>query len=78
MPGILSLDMSEDTTRALTGGADKNAVVFESASEQVVTTLRGHTKKVTSVVYHNKEVCACACACVRVCVFVRACVRACV
>lgn len=56
VPGILCLDVSEDTSRALTGGADKNAVVFEKDSEQVVATLRGHTKKVTVVVYHNKEV----------------------
>lgn len=39
-----------------TGGADKNAVVFQKDSEQIVATLKGHTKKVTSVVYHPKEV----------------------
>jgi pre-mRNA-processing factor 19 len=55
VPGILCLDVSGDTSRALTGGADKTAVVFEHTTEQVVATLRGHTKKVTSVVYHNKE-----------------------
>ena len=38
------------------GGADKNAVVFHKESEQIVATLKGHTKKVTSVVYHPKEV----------------------
>ena len=40
----------------LIGGADKNAVVFHKESEQIVATLKGHTKKVTSVVYHPKEV----------------------
>ena len=40
----------------LVGGADKNAVVFHKESEQIVATLKGHTKKVTSVVYHPKEV----------------------
>lgn len=55
IPGILCLDLSADTSRALTGGADKTAVVFEKESEQVVATLKGHTKKVTSVLYHNKE-----------------------
>ena len=58
VPGILCLDVSGDTSRALTGGADKTAVVFEHTTEQVVATLRGHTKKVTSVVHHNKEVLA--------------------
>ena len=38
------------------GGADKNAVVFHKESEQIVATLKGHTKKVTSVIYHPKEV----------------------
>ena len=61
MPGILCLDVSGDASRTLTGGADKNAVIFEHSSEQIIATLRGHTKKVTSVVYHNKEVCVCVC-----------------
>ena len=38
------------------GGADKNAVVFEKDTEQIVATLKGHAKKVTGVVYHPKEV----------------------
>ncbi len=38
------------------GGADKNAVVFQKDTEQIVATLRGHTKKVTGVVYHPREV----------------------
>lgn len=40
----------------LVGGADKNAVIFHKESEQIVATLKGHTKKVTSVIYHPKEV----------------------
>ena len=38
------------------GGADKTAVVFQKDTEQIVATLKGHTKKVTGVVYHPKEV----------------------
>ena len=38
------------------GGADKNAVVFQKDTEQIVATLKGHTKKVTGVVYHPKQV----------------------
>ena len=38
------------------GGADKNAVVFHKDSEQVVATLKGHSKKVTDVIYHPRAV----------------------
>lgn len=38
------------------GGADKNVVVFDKREEQIVATLKGHTKKVTSVIYHPSQV----------------------
>jgi len=38
------------------GGNDKNAVVFNKDTEQVVAILQGHTKKVTGVIYHPDEV----------------------
>ena len=40
----------------LPGGNDKNAVVFNKDTEQVMAILKGHTKKVTSVIYHPEEV----------------------
>ena len=40
------------------GGADKNVVVFDKSSEQILATLKGHTKKVTSVVFHPSQVSA--------------------
>lgn len=47
VPGILALDIhSADTSKILTGGADKNATVFNKDTEQVVAILKGHTKKV--------------------------------
>lgn len=56
MPGILSLDISKASPdRIVTGGNDKNAVVFNLSSAQVVSILRGHSKKVTSVVYHPAD-----------------------
>lgn len=39
------------------GGADKNVIVFDKSSEQILATLKGHTKKVTSVVFHPSQVC---------------------
>ena len=38
------------------GGNDKNAVVFNKDTEQVMAILKGHSKKVTSVIYHPDEV----------------------
>lgn len=56
VPGILALDLCpSDTAKVLTGGADKNVVVFDKNSEQILATLKGHTKKVTSVVFHPSE-----------------------
>lgn len=55
-PGILCIDLSNSRPeRIITGGADKTAVVFDNSSEQIVTTLKGHSKKVTSVIYHPTE-----------------------
>ncbi|CAE1281107.1 PRPF19 [Acanthosepion pharaonis] len=56
VPGILSLDIClRDTSKIVTGGNDKNAVVFNKDTEQVMAILKGHTKKVTSVIYHPEE-----------------------
>merc|ERR1719309_866476 len=56
VPGILSVDISPaDTANILTGGADKNATVFNKDLEQVVAVLKGHTKKVNRVVFHPTE-----------------------
>ncbi|KAJ8928772.1 hypothetical protein NQ314_018630 [Rhamnusium bicolor] len=56
IPGILALDVHKsDTSKVLTGGNDKNATVFNKDTEQVVAILKGHTKKVTKVIYHPDE-----------------------
>ena len=41
---------------AFPGGADKNVIVFDKSSEQILATLKGHSKKVTSVVFHPSQV----------------------
>nr|CAH7760589.1 unnamed protein product [Callosobruchus chinensis] len=56
IPGILALDVHvTDTSKVLTGGNDKNATVFNKDNEQVIAILKGHTKKVTKVIYHSDE-----------------------
>jgi len=56
VPGLLALDISvADTNKVVTGGADKNATVFNKETETVVAQLKGHTKKVNRVVYHMRE-----------------------
>ncbi|KAE8591642.1 hypothetical protein XENTR_v10018522 [Xenopus tropicalis] len=56
VPGILALDLCPtDTNKTLTGGADKSVVVFDALSQQILATLKGHTKKVTSVVFHPSQ-----------------------
>lgn len=44
-------------TFGFSGGSDKNVVVFDKNDEQIVATFKGHTKKVTSVIYHPSQVC---------------------
>ncbi|XP_043198243.1 pre-mRNA-processing factor 19-like isoform X1 [Amphibalanus amphitrite] len=56
VPGILSLDVhQEDTSKIVTAGSDRNCTVFNKDTEQVVCILKGHTKKVTKVIYHPEE-----------------------
>lgn len=54
--GILAMDICcTDDNKILTGGNDKNAIVFNKENEQLVATLKGHSKKVTSVIYHPNQ-----------------------
>jgi pre-mRNA-processing factor 19 len=56
VPGILSLDISSsDHSKILTGGNDKNATIFNKDTEQIVAIMKGHTKKVTKVIFHPEE-----------------------
>jgi pre-mRNA-processing factor 19 len=52
-PGILSVDLHPSNQElTLTGGVDKTAVLFNFATGKKVSTLSGHTKKVTSTLFH--------------------------
>lgn len=56
IPGITALDIcSTDTTKLLTGGNDKNATIFDKDAEQILASLKGHTKKVSCVIYHPNQ-----------------------
>ncbi|VDP09666.1 unnamed protein product [Soboliphyme baturini] len=56
IPGITCLDVHmADTNLILTGGNDKNAVVFNKQSEQVVAVFKGHQKKIMGLIYHPTE-----------------------
>lgn len=56
VPGILALDVcSFNDNKILTGGNDKNATVFNKDTQQVVSVLKGHSKKVTKVIYHPEQ-----------------------
>ncbi|KAM6255021.1 LOW QUALITY PROTEIN: pre-mRNA-processing factor 19 [Spheniscus humboldti] len=55
IPGILALDLCPSDTNKILTGADKNVIVFDKSSEQILATLKGHSKKVTSVVFHPQD-----------------------
>jgi len=57
-PGITALDISVDQNKGdliLTGGQDKNAMIFSQSEEKVVSTLKGHGKKITHVAWNEQE-----------------------
>merc|ERR1712027_82712 len=56
IPGILALDINaNNTSKILTGGADKTATVFHKDDQQVIAIMKGHSKKVNRVIYHPSE-----------------------
>ncbi|XVF66405.1 hypothetical protein PTKIN_Ptkin10aG0032900 [Pterospermum kingtungense] len=48
-PGITSIDINLSKDIVATGGIDSNAVLFNRKSGEILSTLSGHSKKVTSV-----------------------------
>ncbi|KAF9584268.1 glycerol ethanol, ferric requiring protein [Lunasporangiospora selenospora] len=54
-PGISAMDLDAKNGRILTGGNDKNALVFSQSEEKVVATLKGHTKKITHVAWNGRD-----------------------
>jgi len=50
--GINVVDIHRDQNLIITGGNDKKVVIFDKNAETVVQTLKGHTKKITGVLFH--------------------------
>jgi len=54
-PGITALATHSDQSLIATGGVDGQVIFFSPARQQVVSTLAGHTKKVTDVAFHPTQ-----------------------
>ncbi|XP_072963457.1 pre-mRNA-processing factor 19 isoform X2 [Typha angustifolia] len=54
-PGILSVDIHPSKDIIATGGIDTNAVLFDRSSGQILSTLTGHSKKITSVKFVPRD-----------------------
>uniref|UniRef100_A0A915CQF8 Pre-mRNA-processing factor 19 n=1 Tax=Ditylenchus dipsaci TaxID=166011 RepID=A0A915CQF8_9BILA len=52
-PGITALDIQKDMV--LTGGSDKNVILFNMGAETIENTFKGHQKKITAVVMHPNQ-----------------------
>jgi len=56
IPGILSVDIHpKQQNLTLTGGADHNAIIFDSSTEKKISTLVGHNKEVTCCKFHTTQ-----------------------
>jgi len=52
-PGVTAVDIHPSRSDVtLSGGADKQAIVYDHSQSKVVGTLSGHTKKITTVKFH--------------------------
>ncbi|CAJ0628934.1 11559_t:CDS:2 [Entrophospora sp. SA101] len=53
-PGILCMDLDQTEKLVLTGGVDKKALIYNLEEGKVVSQLKGHTKKITNVLWREK------------------------
>ncbi|KAF9295326.1 Pre-mRNA-processing factor 19 [Mortierella antarctica] len=54
-PGITSLSLDAKNGLILTGGNDKNAMIFNQEEGNAIATLKGHSKKITRVAWNGKS-----------------------
>jgi len=49
------VDISADDSKIITGGNDKKVIIFDKNKETLLHTLKGHTKKITGVMFHSTQ-----------------------
>ncbi|KAM0786382.1 hypothetical protein ACM66B_001850 [Microbotryomycetes sp. NB124-2] len=49
-PGIAALDVADGGQLFVTGGLDKNVILYNRSTDKIVATLKGHKDKVTAVI----------------------------
>eukprot|EP00933_Yihiella_yeosuensis_P007526 TRINITY_DN112600_c0_g1_i1.p1 TRINITY_DN112600_c0_g1~~TRINITY_DN112600_c0_g1_i1.p1 ORF type:complete len:497 (+),score=117.42 TRINITY_DN112600_c0_g1_i1:154-1644(+) len=55
-PGILCVDVHKnDPNRVVTGGVDSQVILFDASKDKMAQKLLGHSKKVTSVAFHDTK-----------------------
>lgn len=54
-PGITCIDLQLATDRIVTGGVDKQVIVFDRNDKQIVRTFSGHTARISRVAYHPTD-----------------------
>uniref|UniRef100_A0A0D9WHU6 Pre-mRNA-processing factor 19 n=1 Tax=Leersia perrieri TaxID=77586 RepID=A0A0D9WHU6_9ORYZ len=55
IPGILPMDIHPSKDIVATGGVDTNVVLFDWPSRQILCMLTGHSKKITSLKFVNRD-----------------------
>lgn len=50
VPGITCLDVNNNVL--VTGGNDRNVVVFDKDQQEIIVTCKGHTKSIVNVIHH--------------------------
>ncbi|POY73405.1 hypothetical protein BMF94_3743 [Rhodotorula taiwanensis] len=54
-PGVAALTLAKNGELFVSGGMDKNVIVFDRSTSKPVATLKGHTKKVTAVLASTEQ-----------------------
>lgn len=50
-PGVSAIDVSPNGSILVTGGKDKQVLIFDKSTDKLLTTLKGHTKEVHKVAF---------------------------
>lgn len=50
-PGVNAIDVSPNGSLLVTGGKDKQVLIFDNSADKLLTTLKGHTKEIHKVAF---------------------------